>query len=112
MACGEPIRIYIIAAIDMILLLNFDFLIFLRIKVGGRMKYVLEKAFTSIMKKVFTVTIDTHLCKLFTYHLLFFLMFHFFLLGNQVVGDKISLGVFSNETDWSQEKIEKVSNEY
>ena len=24
------------------------------------------------------------------------------------MGDKISLGVFSNETDWSQEKIEKV----
>lgn len=31
-----------------------------------------------------------------------------FLSGNQVVGEKISLGVFNNETDWSQEKIEKV----
>lgn len=31
----------------------------------------------------------------------------FFLSANEVVGDKISLGVFSNETDWSQEKIDK-----
>ena len=37
-------------------------------------------------------------------------MFAFF-PANEVVGDKISLGVFSNETDWSQEKIDlKVRN--
>ena len=29
-----------------------------------------------------------------------------FLTGQEVVGDKITLGVFSNETDWSQEKID------
>ena len=28
-----------------------------------------------------------------------------FLTGQEIVGDKITLGVFSNETDWSQEKI-------
>ena len=28
-----------------------------------------------------------------------------FFPGQEVVGDKITLGVFSNETDWSQEKI-------
>ena len=35
-------------------------------------------------------------------------MFLFRLPANEILGDKISLGVFSNETDWSQEKIEKV----
>ena len=29
-----------------------------------------------------------------------------FLTGQEVVGDKITLGVFSNETDWSKEKID------
>ena len=34
----------------------------------------------------------------------------FFLSANEAVGDKISLGVFSKETDWSQEEIDtKVS---
>ena len=28
-----------------------------------------------------------------------------FFPGQEVLGDKITLGVFSNETDWSQEKI-------
>ena len=36
------------------------------------------------------------------------LLFLFPLPANEIVGDKISLGAFSNETDWSQEKIERV----
>ena len=29
-----------------------------------------------------------------------------FLTGQEIVGDKITLGIFSNETDWSQKKID------
>ncbi|RMX47348.1 hypothetical protein pdam_00012582 [Pocillopora damicornis] len=32
-------------------------------------------------------------------------IYQYHMEANKVVGDKISLGVFSNETDWSQEKI-------
>lgn len=33
-----------------------------------------------------------------------------FLSDNKIVGDKISLGFFNNETDWSLEKEERVGS--
>ena len=36
--------------------------------------------------------------------------FTLFLSDNKIVGDKISLGFFNNETDWSLEKEERVGS--
>ena len=90
------------------------------------MKYVLEKAFISITKKVlrqllsYTNIITNYTVDLIVFFLIAYFIFYnnhyyynnsyyfLFLSGNQIVGEKISLGVFNNETDWSQEKIEKV----
>ena len=36
--------------------------------------------------------------------------FELFLSDNKIVGDKISLGFFNNETNWSQEKEERVGS--
>ena len=78
------------------------------------MKYVLGRAFTSITKKVLFSDKYTFFCpRLFLktdqYHTkeatVWFTCCVSFFPGQEVVGDKITLGVFSNETDWSQEKI-------
>lgn len=56
----------------------------------------------------FTTLGGVVLKQLFLLFLTYLCLFLFRLPANEIVGDKISLGVFSNETDWSQEKIEKV----
>ena len=47
----------------------------------------------------------------------FFLQYHeyclFLLSGNMVTGDKVSLGVYQSQTDWSKEEIQlEVSYNY
>ena len=71
------------------------------------MKSVLEKAFISTMKKVWN-----NICAEIMLNLKLHgsLRVTLFLSDNKIVGDKISLGFFNNETDWSLEKEERVGS--